>query len=383
MDFTLPRYLQMVQKTVRRFVNEELIPYEGEEWAESEPLPEEVERRLRQKAKALGLYACAVPKELGGAGLGVLGWVVVREEVAKCVIGDIRHDRGFGGNPWPILYECNEEQKERYLLPVVRGDMQSFFAMTEPNTGNDPSSMLTNAVRDGDDWVINGTKMFIGQVERADFGVVFAITDRQKRIRGGMTAFIVEQGTPGFRVVRPIPTMGAAVPCELAFVNCRLPSRQVLGEVGMAFYAAQKNLSITRIMHAPMCFGVSQRALDMTIEYAKQRVTFGQPLAKRQAVQWMLVDSYAEIQACRLMTYQAAWKMDHGEDPRYEAPLIKTFGDELASRVLDKCIQIHGAAGVSKDLPLERMYRDVRSLRITEAGTEVQRWVIARNLLKD
>ncbi|MCL5959936.1 MAG: acyl-CoA dehydrogenase family protein [Chloroflexi bacterium] len=383
MDFALPRHHQLIQRTVRRFVNEELIPYEREKWAESEPLPAAEDKRLRDKVKALGLYACAVPKIYGGAGLGILGWVIVREEISKCAVGDIRNERGFGGNPWPILYECNDEQKKRYLLPIVRGEKLSFFGMTEPNAGNDASSILTTAVRDGDDWVINGTKMFIGGVQRTDFGIIFAMTDKQKGIRGGLTAFVVERDTPGFQVVREIPTMGAAVPSELSLVNCRVPSSQVIGEVGQAFISAQKNLSITRIMHAPMCLGASQRGLDMTIEYAKQRVTFGQPIAKRQAVQWMLADSYAEIQACRLMAYQAAWKIDQGEDPRYEAPLIKTFGDELASRVLDKCIQIHGAAGVSRDLPLERLYRDARSLRITEAGSEVQRWVIARNLLHD
>lgn len=381
MDFKLPHHLVMVQKTVRRFVDEELIPLEAE-CAEVDPLPEDIEKRLNEKVKKLGLWAMYVPKELGGAGLGLLAFVVMKEQVSRAIVGDIRDSRGFGGNPWPIMLAVNEEQKERYLLPLIRGEKGFFFALTEPNTGSDPASMLTTATRRGDDWVLNGSKIWITNVVRADFGAVFAITDKEKRARGGMTCFLVERDTPGFEVVRYVDTMGAARPAELVFRDCVLSPSQVVGEVGQGFYLAQRNLSITRTQQIPLCVGTAQRAFEMTIEYAKQRVTFGQPLSRRQAVQWMLVDSAIEINAARLMMYHLAWRIDQGEDPRLEVPTAKTFANEMGTRVLDRCIQIHGAAGISKDLPLERMYRDIRSLRITEGGTEVQRWVLARNLLR-
>lgn len=381
MDFKLPRHLVMVQKTVRRFVDEELIPLE-KEGVEYDPLPEEIENRLNEKVKTLGLWASLVPKSLGGAGLGVLGLVVIREQVSRAIVGDIRDSRGFGGNPWSIMFEVNEEQKERYLMPVVKGETQHFFALSEPSTGSDPASMLTTATKRGDNWVLNGSKIWITALQRSKFGVVFAMNDKEKRARGGITSFLVDMGTPGFEVVRHIDTMGAARPAELVFRDCVLPPSQVLGEVGQGFYLAQKALSVNRTQQIPLCLGQAQRALEMTIDYAKQRVTFGQPLSRRQAVQWMLVDSAIETQAVRLMMYQLAWRLDQGDDPRNEVPIAKTFANEMGTRVLDRCIQIHGAAGISKDLPLERMYRDIRSLRITEGGTEVQRWVLARNLLR-
>ena len=380
MDFELPWELQKVQETVRSFVDKELIPLERT-LEDAEVIPPEVRAALAAKVKAMGLWAAAVPESEGGGGLGVLGHIVIREEVCRTIVGDARDERGFGGNPWPVLYYCTPEQKARYLRPIVGGDSTMFFGMSEPGAGNDAGAIRTTAVRDGNSWVLNGRKTWITGAGSADFGVVFAMTDRAKGARGGLSCFFVDRDTPGMTISKGHRTIGAARIHDIFFDDCRVSLDAVIGDVGAAFELAQKTLTITRLMQVPISVGLAQRALELAAGYAKKRVTFGQPIAQREAVQWMLAESAAEIRAARLMARSVAWRLDHGEEPRREAAIAKVYAGEMGSRVLDRAIQIHGGLGVSRELPLERMYRDQRSFRITEGGTEVQRWVIARDLL--
>ncbi|HLQ31862.1 MAG TPA: acyl-CoA dehydrogenase [Chloroflexota bacterium] len=381
MDFELPEELKLMQQTVRRFVDRELMPLE-KSLPDLTDIPPDVRQQLETKVKEMGFWAAAVPTEFGGGGIGALGNMVLREQVSRCLVSDTRDDRGFGGSPWPILYNCNPEQRKKYLDPIIQGAKRHFFAMTEPGAGNDANGLATTAVLDGDEWVINGSKVFISHVDLADFGVVLAKTDPTQRARGGLSAFFVEKGTPGFNVVRTIYTIGAAHAFELHFDNCRVPKENLLGEIGHGFDIAGKNLTKTRLKQAASSLGLAQRALEMCIEYAQQRETFGKKLIDRGAVQMMLADSAAELRAVRLMAYTTSWRLDQGEDPVLEVSATKIYAGECGSRILDRAIQMHGGSGITRDLPFERMYRDQRGYRITEGGTEVQRWVIARGLIK-
>jgi acyl-CoA dehydrogenase len=379
MDFALPYEITELRDLVRRFVADELVPLEPHVPREWEwELPREVEERLNARAKELGLWALSVPEEHGGAGLGTLGRAVVDEELGRTLT-----PWNIPGEPSAILYACNAEQRERFLYPVIRGEKQTCFAQTEPDAGSDPAMMQTRAVRDGDDWVINGTKRFISFAHRADFVQLFAVTDPEKRQHGGITCFLVERGTPGYKLVGRTRIMGREAPSELLFEDCRVPHANVLGEVGRGFALAQTWLSAhDRMGLGPKAVGRSERALDMATDYAKMRVTFGRPLADRQAIQWMLADSALEIHQCRLMTYHAAWKADQGQDMRIEASMIRLFASEMQSRVIDRAIQIHGGVGLSDELPLAAFYQHVRSYRISGGASEIQRMILARHVLR-
>lgn len=378
MDFDLSYELRELQALVRRFVQDELVPLEPRVPREWEwELPDEVTTRLNVRARELGLWSLSVPTEYGGAGLGTLGLMVVEEELGRTLT-----PWDIPGEPSAILYACNAEQRERFLLPVIRGEKHTAFAQTEPDAGSDPAMMQTRAILDGDDWVLNGTKRFITGAHRADFVQVFALTDPAKRQHGGITCFLVEKGTPGFQLARRQRIMGREAPCELVFDDCRVPAANVLGEVGQGFKLAQTWLAAhDRLGLGPMAIGRAERALEMATEYAKSRVTFGRPLAERQAVQWMLADSLLEIQQCRLMVYYGAWKADQGQDIRIEASMVRLFAAEMQSRVIDRALQIHGGIGLSDELPLAAMYQHVRSYRITGGAAEIQRMILARHAL--
>jgi alkylation response protein AidB-like acyl-CoA dehydrogenase len=381
MDFALPPEILEFKQTVRRFVDEELIPLERQlepDWIE---LPPGLHQTLTEKIKAIGAWAVGVPQEFGGAGLGVLGYTAIREEQCRCVIGT-SHYTPFGGEvPPPLLY-ATAEQKERYLLPVLRGEKKVAFAQTEPGAGSDAAAIQTRAVRDGDGWRLNGMKRFATLADRADVLLVVAVTDPEKRARGGITMFLVDRDTPGLRILRILPVLRPQHSTEIELNDAFVPHGNVLGEVGQGFAMAQKFLVRGRVGIAARCLGVAHRALEMSLAYARERRTFGQPLAERQAVQWMLADSYMELHASRLMTYETAWKEDQGRDPRIEASEVKVFATEMAFRVLDRAIQVHGGIGLTKDLPLERWFREIRVLRIGEGPSEIHRWVVARSLLK-
>jgi len=381
MDFQLPEELRLLQAAVRRFVQEEVYPLERQ-YLLADQIPPDVRHAVERQARSLGLWALGAPRELGGGGISALGLCLVQEERYKALLGRSELDP-FGGDPSPALLTCaaNAYQCERFLLPVIRGEKHECLCQTEPNAGSDPSSLETTAEREGENYVLNGTKIFIGRYY-SDIFLTLATVDR-RRGRRGITAFFIERDTPGFNIVRLIPMMDGATPAHIVLENCRVPATHRLGAEGEGFTVGQSDLARARIMWGPKCVGRSDRCLEMGIRYAKQRVTFGRPIADRQAIQWMLADSAVEIHASRLMSYHAAWKVDQGLDVRQEASMVKLYSSEMQQRVVDRVVQIHGAYGLSKDLPLEKTYRVVRHDRIGEGTSEIHRFVIARNLLRD
>lgn len=366
---------------VRRFVTEEIIPLEADLDPDAASLHPDDFKRLRQKAMDLGLYGMDTPAEYGGPGLDVMTRTLLAIEMSQHRGGLYASCYGvFGGAGLAQMYEASDEQKERYLYPSLRGEKHGFFGLSEPSGGSDPARAIrTKAVRDGDDWIINGSKLWISGADDADFGIVFARTGEG---RAGITAFIVDADTPGFQVRRVVHTLRSAhYATELSFDNMRIPDANRLGEEGNGFAIANGRLSAQRIPYSAQCIGVAIAAQRMAIEYAKIRETFGQLLASRQAIQWMLVDNEFDIRSSRLLVLDAAAKADRGEEFRTEAALAKVAATEGAGRVVDRAIQIHGGLGVSKELPLERWYRELRIRRIGEGPTEVQKLIVARDLL--
>ncbi|MEA2984539.1 MAG: hypothetical protein QOD94_793 [Alphaproteobacteria bacterium] len=381
MDFHLPEELRMLKETVRRFVDSELIPVERETCVGDELKPEWRDK-FTKRAENLGIRGLEVPKEYGGLGLGVLARVVVWEELGRTIALPSRGETITGPNIRAILYELQGELKEKYLLPVLRGEKRACFAQTEPDAGSDPGSMRTTAVRDGEFYVINGVKRFISHADKADFAQVMAATDRAKGSRGGISCFLVDMDAPGVKISTRYETMMGDRPCEIVFDNVRVPATNRVGAEGEGFKLGQQWIGLGRVKHGARALGVAERCLEMATSYAKQRVTFGKPLADRQAIQFMLVDSYVELNAARLMVYQAASKMEAGEDARVEGYVCKSYADEMAFRVADRCMQIHGGIGLTTDLPIEKFWRQQRSYRITEGATEVMKMVIARHVLR-
>ncbi len=385
MEFELSEEARLLQQTVRRFVDEELMPLEIAAGFEEENLPPGTIDGLRKKVKDLGLWNLDVPKQFGGGGLDQVMITAFGEESNRALVGR----SCFGSGASPALYLASDEMKEKYLYPTLRGEKRGCFAFTDPTSGADPQTMQTNAVRQGDNYVINGRKIFITGAHKSDYAQLVC------RMRGtsgrqGMVMFLVDMDTPGLKIERIIHTLGHPSsifdwPTELSFDDMVVPASNRLGEEGEGFAMAQGFLG-RGFGGRPSGFGIrsytlGKRCLYMARDYAKGRVTFGEPIANRQAVQWMLVDSYAELEMLRLISYNAAWKADRGEDTRNDGSLLKFVGTETLWRVADRAIQIHGGIGLSKDLPLEKIFRDARVDRIIDGPNEVHRFVVARNLL--
>ena len=372
---------------VRRFVREEIVPLEAGLDPDASELDPADHARLAGLVREMGLYGLDVPEEYGGPGVDIVTRTLMAIEMAQHRAGLYAPCYGvFGAVGLAQLYEATEEQKERYLRPTLRGEKRAFFGLTEPSGGSDPArAILTRAVRDGGGdgggWIINGSKIFISGADRADYGIVFARTD-PARGRAGVTCFIVETDWPGFHVRRVVHTLRSAnYATELAFEDLRVPAANVLGEVGGGFAIANDRLSRQRIPYAAGCIGVAVAAQEMAIEYARLRETFGAPLATRQSVQNMIIDSQVDIESARWLTLAAAERAHRGEPFRKEAAMAKLAASEAGGRVVDRAIQIHGGYGVTKDLPLERWYREMRIRRIGEGPSEVQRLIIARDLI--
>ena len=383
MDFSFSEELQMIRTTVRRFVDEELIPLEREYRPAADPMPDRYLHPLQEKAKRIGLWLLDVPREFGGAGLDLVTRCVIYEQLGRTVVIPFRENEVFGPEVRPPLFYCNEEQRQRFLFPVLRGEKRICFAQTEPEAGSDPASMQTRAVRDGEHFILNGMKRFISAAGVSDYAQVLAVTDPEKRNRGGITCLIVDLKSPGVILGRRQPTMMGDAPWEIMFDNARVPAANVLGEIGQGFALGQEWLVDGRIRsHGAWCLGAAQRALDMMIDYAQDRVTFGLPLSERQAVQFMIADSAMELHAARLMVYDCAWRHDRGENVRYQSFMVKIQCVEMVGRIVDRAIQVHGGMGLTCELPLEWYYRQLRSIRITEGACEVLRWRLAQNLIK-
>lgn len=381
MNFELPSELRMLKETVRRFVDTEMIPVEMRSRV-GDGMDPDIKASLEEKAKALGLAGFDVPEEYGGQGLGLLAKAVVWSELGRTIALPPRAVEVFGPVISPLLYLMDAEQKERYLKPALRGETRWCFAQTEPEAGGDPARMRTTAVRDGDDYVINGHKRFITGGGNADYAQVIAVTDRQKAAHGGISAFVVDMRAPGVTRLREQKLVIDDRPWELLFENVRVPARDMIGREGDGFRLAQTWLSVGRIRHAARAIGVIERCLELGASYAKQRVTFGAPLADRQAVQFMLADSFMDLHQLRLTTYEAALKYDRGHDIRVEAYMGKIFGDAQSFVAADRCLTIHGGIGLTTDLPIEKFWRDQRSMMITEGPNEILKMAVARHVLK-
>jgi alkylation response protein AidB-like acyl-CoA dehydrogenase len=382
MDFTLSDEQEMVVETVRRFVRDEIVPLEAELDPDAGELDPADSERLVAMTRQMGFYGLDIPAELGGPGIDLTTRTLMAIEMAQHRAGLYNPCYGtFGGAGLAQLYEATEEQKERYLYPTLRGEMRGCFALTEPTGGSDPARAIsTRAVADGDEWVLNGSKLFISGADRADYALVFARTGGPGR--EGVTAFIVETAWPGFHVRRVVHTLRSThYATELQFEDLRVPAGNVLGEVNKGFAIASDRLSRQRIPYAAGCLGVAVKAQEMTIEWAKVRETFGSTLASKQAVQWMIVDNEIDIRHSRFVLLDAAQKADRGEPFKAEAAMAKLVASEAAGRVVDRAMQVHGGLGMTKDLPLERWYRELRIRRVGEGPSEVQRLILARELL--
>jgi acyl-CoA dehydrogenase len=381
LNFDLPEEIRMLKETVRKFVDREMIPIERAT-RDGHKLKPEMRAHLQAKAKELGLANYDVPREYGGQGLGLVAKVTVWSELARSIALPSRGGDIFGPNVSPILYHLDDEQKQKYLLPTIRGELKWCLAQTEPDAGGDPGSMRTTAVRHGDHYVINGMKRFITAADEADFCQLIAATDRSKGSHGGISAFIVDMRSKGVKLVRAQELVIDDRPWEIAFEDVKVPVENRIGEEGDGFKHAQHWLNVGRIRHGARGIGVIERCLELGAKYAKQRVTFGKPLAERQAVQWMLVDSYMELHQLRLMVYDAAWKYDQGRDIRTEAYMAKVFGDTQSFLAADRCMEMHGGMGLATDLPIEKFWRDQRSMMITEGPIEILKMTLARHVLR-
>jgi acyl-CoA dehydrogenase len=384
MDFEIPENLRIMRDTIRRFVNQDLEPI-SQKVEEEDQIPEEVVQQMRE----LGLFGLAIPEEYGGLGLGTVGECLVYEELSKtnaAFRSRIGTSNGIGS--MGILFDGTEEQKQKYLPRIASGEWTSCFALSEPEAGSDAANIKTTAVREGDYFILNGLKHFITNGDVADIATVIALTDKEKRTRGGITAFVVEKGTPGFSVGTIERKMGlrGSHTCELIFDNCRVPVTQVIGGeplIGQGFKTAMSVLDKGRLTMGACALGAAQKLLDLSTEYAKQRIQFGKPIAQFQSVGNMLADMATEIYAARQMLYHAAWLRDQGKKVIKEASMVKLFCTEMACRVAYNAVQIFGGTGYMKDFPVERFYRDLRLYTIYEGTSEIQRVVIARELTKD
>ena len=383
MDFELPEDLRMMKETLRRFIDAEVIPIEREAY-DGHEMVAEVRARLQARARELGIWMIDVPEEYGGMGLGLLARVLVWEETGRTIAFPRRKPWIFGHDASPILLGfLRDDQKEKYLWPCLRGEKYAAFAQTEPDAGGDPASMKTTAVRDGGEYVINGMKRFVTGADRADFAQVICVTDREKGARGGISCILVDMDTDGVEVLRRQETMMDDLPCEVGFRDARVPAENLVGQEGDGFRMAQNWITFGRMRHGALGLGTMERCLELGASYAGQRVTFGEKLADRQAVQWMLVDTYAERHQLRLMLYDAAARYDRGEDIRYLTYMCKYLGDRLGFTAADRCLQIHGGIGLTTDLPIEKLWRDARSFMITEGPEEILKMALARQVLRE
>ena len=384
MDFELAEEYRMLRDLVQRFVRDELMPLEPGVLArdaegQGSHLVEGERTRLDTVSKEMGLWSLDAPEESGGMGLPHVALVGVNEALGSTVAQyTLPPD---SPNLRMLMTAVSDQQRTAYLEPYARGETISAIGISEPGAGADPAGMLTRAVKDGDDWVINGRKIWITRAAEADFTILMAITDPEKRARGGMSAFLVDRDTPGFNVLRRIPMLGGEYTYEVVLEDCRVPGWKLLGKEGDGFGPMQVRLGTRRMEMAAWCIGAAQRALDMMIEYAPQRVTFGQKLSQRQAVQWWVADGAAKIHAARLMAYDCAWKLDTGKDVRTEISMLKYYATEMAQEIIDNAMQCFGAMGMTKEMPLHLFAGRIRNMRIYDGPSEVHRMVVARNLM--
>lgn len=382
MHFGLTEEQEMIVSTVRSFVEKEIYPHEDLVERTGE-VPPDLAQEIKQKVIDLGFYACNFPQEVGGAGLSHLDFTLVERELGRGSMA-LTH---FFGRPQNILMACTPEQRERYLLPAVRGERMDALAMTEPGAGSDVRGMQCSATRDGGDWVVNGTKHFISGADHADFFIVFIATgvdDTPKGPKKRITCFLVDRGHPGFEVREGYSSVShkGYKNCILYFDNCRLPDAQVLGQVDGGFEVMNTWLYATRLTVAAFCVGRARRVFDYALNYAAERRQFGQQIAKFQGVSFQIADMITEIDAADWLTLAAAWRLDQGLEANREIASAKLYASEMLARVTDTTLQVFGGMGLMADFPIERFWRDARVERIWDGTSEIQRHIISRDLFR-
>lgn len=382
MNFGLSDEQQMIVDTVRSFVEKELYPHEALVEREGQ-VPRELGQEIARKCRDIGFFAANLPEEVGGGGLGHLDFTLLERELGRASMAL----SVFFGRPSGILMACDAAQRERYLLPAVRGEKFDALAMSEPDAGSDVRGMKCAARADGDDWIVNGTKHFISHADIADFVIVFIATGEEETAAGRkkkITCFLVDRDTPGFEIRKGYNSVShrGYHNCILSFDDCRLPRGQVLGEVHRGFELANEWLYATRLTVAAMSVGRARRAFDYAVDYAAQRQQFGQKIGRFQGVSFKLADMVTEIDAADWLTLAGAWRLDQGLPANREIASAKLYATEMLARVTDEAIQIHGGMGLMDDLPLERFWRDARVERIWDGTSEIQRHIISRELLR-
>jgi len=384
MDFNIPEDLRIMQSTVRRFVEKEIEPV----WYRIEE-EDDIPEALIDKMREMGLFGMSIPEEYGGLGLGTLGECIVYEEISRGNASiRTRFSTNNGIGSLGILYDGTDDQKKKYLPDIAGGKKTVAFALTETDAGSDASAIKTAAVRKGNQFVINGRKMFITNGAIADLVTVMAVNDFEKGARGGIPAFIVEKGTPGFEVGKSEHKMGlrGGATNELIFTDCTVPVESVIGGesmIGFGFRTSMKVLDKGRLTLAASAVGMAQKALELSVRYAKERVQFGRPIGHFQLIQDMLSRMATNIYAGRQMVYRVAWEKDQGNGITMEAAMAKLFCTEMLGQVADMAIQVHGGMGYMKEFAVERIYRDARVTRIYEGTSEIQKLVIARELMRE
>jgi len=378
LDFSLSDEQRAIRDTARAFIQKEVMPLEPEllrrERRGEVGLEHSELQALQRKARDFGFWGLGTPAVYGGAELPNLTQSLVWTELGRSFVPFY-----FGGETDVILYQAAEHQREEYLLPAIEGTRASCFAVTEPDAGSDLTAIRMRAKRDGDDWILNGEKTFITRGGEADFAIVIAVTDAELGYKGGFTAFIVDRAM-GW-TSSTIETMGPARPISMSFIDVRVPHRNVLGEVGDGFRLAMEWIGRGRYLIPSQAVGAAERLLQMAVDYAQERRTFGQPIGDHQMIQTMIADCDVELESARWLVLLAAWTVDQGRDPRHQFSMAKLAGATMANHVVDRVMQIHGGMGYTRELPIERWYREARLWRIFEGTDEIQKRSIARNLL--
>jgi acyl-CoA dehydrogenase len=384
----IPSELIELRTSLRRFIDREIRPMEDEHRREIQEtgLYEGIKddrSKVRKRSAELGFWTLHMPEEVGGGGLSYLGQVLLEEEAARdgVILAQLESIFPVVSGPSPLYLDCTDQQKEKYLFPLMAADKTTCFALTEPGAGSDATRIQTRAEKTDGGWFINGRKHFITGGEEASFALVFAVTDHDKRAQGGITAFFVDADAPGYCVTHVQRTMSPYQnPVELTFENVEVGDDAVLGAVGFGFYSAMKGINGARLHIAARALGVAQDMLSRSLEYGKSRLAFGRPIASNQYVQGMLVDSYAELEQARMLVYRCADEIDEGADGRRQAALAKLVAAEMVGRVADRAIPVHGGNGFMTELGLEAWARDVRAMRLYEGTTEILKANVAKTL---
>ncbi|MEJ9231428.1 acyl-CoA dehydrogenase family protein [Peribacillus butanolivorans] len=380
MTITLNKELLQMKNMIRNFVEKEVEPY-AQQIEEEDAIPQ----HLVEKSKELGIFGISIPEQYGGIGLNAVEKATVLEQLGRThngFVSLISAHTGIGSTG--LVKLASEHLKNKYLPEMAAGNKIAAFALSEPGAGSDATNLATSAVKKGDYWVMNGTKHFITNGPIADVYTVFALTDKEKGAKGGITAFLIERDFPGLTVGKKDKKMGlrGSYTSQVIFEDCIIPEENVIGEVGMGYMSALKILGEGRVGLAARAVGSCGKLIELSAKYAKERIQFGKPIADNQAIQWMLADMATETEAARALTMMAAQKIDEGKKVIKEASMAKLFASDVFNRVADKAVQIHGGMGYMAEYPVERFYRDARITKIYEGTNEIQRLIIARNILE-